>query len=178
MSESPSANGAGEIAFIALGANLGDRLGNLRSAATSLDATPGVTVEAASWLYETAPVGGPDGQEVFLNAVLRAATTLAPLDLLDRMLAIEEDHRRIRAERWGPRTLDLDILFFGDRIMDEPRLILPHPRLHERRFVLAPLADVGCDTIHPGLGRSTSDLLAALPQDDIDDVKRTEENWR
>ena len=169
---------ANATAFIALGANLGDRLANLASAAEALDATPGIEVEAASWLYETAPVGGPGGQDPFLNAVVRVRTTLEPLALLDRLLAIEEAHRRVRVERWGPRTLDLDLLFLGDRLLDDPRLTLPHPRLHQRRFVLAPLADVGADMRHPRLDRTIADLLAALPPDDMDDVMRTTEHWR
>ena len=143
-----------------------------------MDETPGITLEAASWLYETAPVGGPGGQDVFLNAAVRARTTLQPLELLDRLLAIEEAHRRVRVERWGPRTLDLDLLFFGKGMLDDPRLILPHPRLHLRRFVLAPLADIGAGVRHPALDRTVAELLAALPPEDIDDVRRTTEHWR
>lgn len=178
LPQSSAMSDAGATAFIALGANLGDRHAILASAASALDDTPGIVLEAASWLYETAPVGGPEGQDAFLNAVVRARTTLAPLELLDRLLAIEEAHRRVRVERWGPRTLDLDLLFLGDSVLDDPRLILPHPRLHQRRFVLAPLADIGRDVRHPALDLTVAELLAALPPEDIDDVRRTTEHWR
>lgn len=126
-------------AAVALGSNLGDRLSHLRAGIEGLDAIGEVT--ATSRLYETEPVGGPD-QGRYLNAVVLLETDVAPLDLMDALLEIERDHGRVRAERWGPRTLDLDLITYGDIQMDVPALHLPHPRAHERGFVLAPLADV------------------------------------
>lgn len=146
-------------AYVALGSNLGDRRAHLDAALAALAALPGTRPDAVSVIYETAPVG-PPGQQDYLNAVARLATTLAPLDLLDSLLAIEQSRGRIRAERWGPRTLDLDLLLHGDAVLAEPRLTLPHPRLHERAFVLAPLADLAPDLVIRD--RTVAQHLAAL----------------
>ena len=129
---------AGEVCYVGLGANLGDRHEAFRRA---LELLPGV-VEAVSPRYETAPIGPP--QPSFLNAAVRLRTTLAPLALLDALLAVERTLGRDRAQetRWGPRTLDLDVLLWPGRTLDEPRLRVPHPRLGERAFALAPLLDV------------------------------------
>jgi len=164
-------------AYIAFGANLGDRLANLQSAVAMLAAAEGVTLGAVSGLSETAPVGGPEDQDSYLNAVARIETTLGPIPLLDLVLGIETAHRRTRDVRWGPRTLDLDILFYGDRTISGPRLEAPHPRLQDRRFVLAPLAEVGAEHMHPALSKTVAELLAALPDDDIEDVVRIEDKW-
>lgn len=128
----------GEVCYVGLGANLGDRHGAFQRA---LELLPGV-VEAVSPRYETAPIGPP--QPSFLNAAARLRTTLPPLALLDALLAIERTLGRDRAQetRWGPRTLDLDVLLWPGRTLDEPRLRVPHPRLGERAFALAPLLDV------------------------------------
>jgi 2-amino-4-hydroxy-6-hydroxymethyldihydropteridine diphosphokinase len=131
-------------AYVALGSNLGDRRAHLDAALSALDALPGTRLDAVSAIYETAPVG-PPGQQDYLNAVARLSTTLAPLALLDALLSIEQSRGRVRAERWGPRTLDLDLLVHGDAVLSDPRLTLPHPRLHERAFVLTPLADLAPD---------------------------------
>lgn len=134
------------IAGIGLGANLGDRAATLESAVARLAEIPGVIVERTSPIYETAPVGPP--QPSYLNAAVRVRTTLAPEALLDVLLAIEAAHGRVRRERWGPRTLDLDILVLGDpttlelRPWSSPRLTVPHPHLLERAFALGPLLDV------------------------------------
>lgn len=134
------------IAGIGLGANLGDREATLESAVARLAATAGVIVERTSPIYETAPVGPP--QPSYLNAAVRARTTLDPEALLDTLLAIEAAHGRVRRERWGPRTLDLDILVLCEpatlalRAWRSPRLTVPHPHLLERAFALAPLLDV------------------------------------
>ena len=133
------------LAHLGLGSNLGDRLGHLQQAVDMLHATKGVTVVAVSHVYETAPVGGPE-QDDFLNAVVAVETTLDPWSLLDVAQACERAAHRVRGERWGPRTLDVDVLRYGDVRIADSRLTVPHPRLHERGFVLAPLRDVA-----PGL---------------------------
>jgi len=149
--------------LIALGSNLGDRLENLHAGIDGLAAAEGVVVDAVSKLYETAPVGGPDEQGPYLNAALVATTTLEAADLLARMHRIEADRERERTVRWGPRTLDLDLLVYGDLVSDVPLLHVPHPRQHERRFVLVPVCDVAPDLVHPVLGRTMRELLAELP---------------
>jgi 2-amino-4-hydroxy-6-hydroxymethyldihydropteridine diphosphokinase len=149
--------------IIALGSNLGDRLGNLQAAISGLAVTDGVEVIAVSELYETAPVGGPDDQGAFYNAALVAETTLAAADMLALLHHLEAECDRERVVHWGPRTLDLDLLVYGDMVSDDPALELPHPRQHLRRFVLVPVCDVAPDVVHPRLGATMRKLLAALP---------------
>ncbi|MFC4278419.1 2-amino-4-hydroxy-6-hydroxymethyldihydropteridine diphosphokinase [Achromobacter aloeverae] len=143
------------MAYIGLGANLGDAGATLRQALLELAASPGIAACEASPFYRTAPVdaGGPD----FVNAVARLRTTLAPLALLDLLQALEHRHGRERPYRNAPRTLDLDLLLYGDRVMHDPRLTLPHPRLHERAFVLRPLLDLA-----PGLVLAQGPAAALL----------------
>ena len=150
-------------AAFALGANLGDRAATLQGAADALAATDGIAVVAVSPLYETDPVGGPADQPAYLNAVLTADTALSPGALLVVAQLVEQSFGRLRLVRWGPRTLDVDLLLVGDLTSDDPELTVPHPRLHERAFVLVPWADVdpGCSV--PGRG-TVANLLAALPQ--------------
>lgn len=124
-------------AIVALGSNLGDREGYLRLAVDRLG-----TVTRTSDVYETAPVGGPDGQGAYLNMVVEVRTILDPYALLRRCRQIEAEGMRQRTVRWGPRTLDVDLLFYEDVTIDDPRLTLPHPRLAERRFVLEPLSEI------------------------------------
>jgi len=133
-------------AHLALGSNLGDRLGFLQGAVDALEASPGVTVAAVSRVYETAPVGGPE-QGPYLNAVVAIDSDLPPLDLLRLAHRIEDEAERVRTERWGARTLDIDVLLVGAEQVDTPALTVPHPRLWERGFVLAPLADVAPDLV-------------------------------
>ena len=148
-------------AYVGLGANLGNREETLRRAVALLAAADGVDVLAVSELRETDPVGVVD-QPRFLNGAVAIETTLAPRELLDFLLRIERELGRVRGEeRWGPRTVDLDLLVYGDQIVDEPGLRVPHPRIHERRFVLEPLAELDPVLEIPGLGR-VSEVLAAL----------------
>lgn len=148
-------------AFIGLGANLGDREGNIRAALARLDATPGVRVERVSALRETAPVGGPPGQPPYLNGAARLSTTLAPRALLERLLAIEAALGRVRAERWGPRAIDLDLLLYDDLRIEEEDLSVPHPRMRERPFVMEPLAEIGYDAPRVRLIESIEAMRAA-----------------
>jgi 2-amino-4-hydroxy-6-hydroxymethyldihydropteridine diphosphokinase len=162
-------------AYLALGANLGDRQGQLQGARAALAASGGVRLIAASPLYETAPVGGPPGQPPYLNAVLRLETTLSCRRLLDLCLAVEARFDRRRLEPWGPRTLDIDLLFYGREVLAEPDLVVPHPRLHQRRFVLLPLADLAPDLLHPLLGRRVRQLLATLGEGE--EVRLYAQDW-
>ncbi len=149
-------------AWISLGSNLGDRAATLDAALAALAETPGVAVRAVSTYHETAPVGGPDGQGTFLNAAAHLETTLGPFELLDALQAIEARFGRVRAVRWGERTLDLDLLIFGTKFLDTRRLKVPHTRLALRRFVLAPLAEIAPYVIDVVSRRSIGDLLANL----------------
>ncbi len=150
-------------ACISFGSNLGDRHATLAGAYESLTRDPAIRPLRASRLYETAPVGGPDGQGRFLNTVLAVETDLDPHALLVRCMTVEREFRRERKIRWDARTLDLDVLLYGDAIIATADLEVPHPRLHLRRFVLVPLADVAADMTHPVLGESIATLLAHLP---------------
>jgi 2-amino-4-hydroxy-6-hydroxymethyldihydropteridine diphosphokinase len=148
-------------AYVGLGANLGRREDTLRRAIELLGEAEGVAVVAVSQLRETDPVGVLD-QPRFLNGAAALETTLSPRRLLDVLLEIERKLGRVRdGTRWGPRTVDLDLLMFDDEVVDEPGLRVPHPRLHERRFALEPLAELDPELAIPGRGR-VSDLLAHL----------------
>ncbi|HUQ22768.1 MAG TPA: 2-amino-4-hydroxy-6-hydroxymethyldihydropteridine diphosphokinase [Gaiellaceae bacterium] len=143
------------LAYVGVGSNLGDREGTIRAA---IEALPGVV--AVSELRETDPVGLTD-QPAFLNGAVALDTELSPRELLDALLAVERTLGRERRERWGPRSIDLDLLLYGEESVDEPGLTVPHPRLHERRFALEPLAELDPRLVVPGHGR-VADLLAEL----------------
>jgi 2-amino-4-hydroxy-6-hydroxymethyldihydropteridine diphosphokinase len=149
-------------AYVALGGNLGDRHDNLERATQALAQTPGVRLLARSSLYETAPVGGPAGQPAYLNAVVAIETDLSPEDVLARCAQIEANLGRVREVKDGPRTIDLDLLLFGSQTRDTAELTLPHPRLHERLFVLEPLAEIAPGAVHPRLGMTVAHLRAKL----------------
>lgn len=150
-------------AFLALGSNLGDRAAILKGARQMLHVPPERCVTTASALYETEPVGGPEGQSPYLNAVLKIQTSLTAADLLAAGLEVEQHFGRRRQERWGARSLDIDLLFFGDRVFRKPELTVPHPRLHQRAFVLVPLDELAPDLIHPLSGLTVREMLLRLP---------------
>jgi 2-amino-4-hydroxy-6-hydroxymethyldihydropteridine diphosphokinase len=152
-------------AYIALGSNLGDRLAALQRAVDALDAYG--TVVAVSSLYDTVPVGYVD-QPTFLNAAVQFETALSPAALLAALHQIEADNGRVRTFLNAPRTLDLDLLLYDDIIINGPTLIVPHPRLHERAFVLAPLSEIARDARHPVLNRTITDLWGGLQDQDAD----------
>lgn len=146
--------------FIGLGANIGDPLAQIRRALSILAAMPRTRLLRQSSLYRNPPVGYLDQPE-FVNAVAEIETRLTPRDLLDRLLALERAHGRVRDYPNAPRTLDLDILLYGEREMHEPGLTIPHPRMLERAFVLVPLAEIAPDAIVPGSGR-IADLVRSV----------------
>ncbi|MEV6973941.1 2-amino-4-hydroxy-6-hydroxymethyldihydropteridine diphosphokinase [Kitasatospora sp. NPDC093806] len=161
-------------AVIALGSNLGNRLDTLQGAVDALADTPGLKIKAVSAVYETAAVGGPEEQPNYYNAVVLLRTSLPPRDLLERGNAIEDAFGRVRTVHWGPRTLDVDILAYEGVVSEDPQLVLPHPRSHERAFVLAPWLDAQPEAEVPGHG-PVAELLAALGGPDAQGVKRRED---
>jgi 2-amino-4-hydroxy-6-hydroxymethyldihydropteridine diphosphokinase len=150
------------LACVGLGSNLGDRRATLEGAIAALARTSGVHVQKVSSFHETEPVGGPPGQGKYLNAVAVIETDLDAHGLLRVLQGIEAQFGRVRSVRWGERTLDLDLLLFGDEIISTLGLTVPHPRLRVRRFVLEPLAEVTPEAVDPVTKRTIADLLAAL----------------
>jgi 2-amino-4-hydroxy-6-hydroxymethyldihydropteridine diphosphokinase len=161
-------------AVISLGSNLGNRLETLQGAIDALEDTPGVRIKAVSPVYETEPWGvEPGSQPSYFNAVVVLKTTLPPSSLLERAHAVEEAFHRVRDERWGARTLDVDIVAYADVVTDDPHLTLPHPRAHERAFVLAPWHDVEPGAQLPGRG-PVADLLHGVTRDGVEPRKDLE----
>ncbi|WP_217476414.1 2-amino-4-hydroxy-6-hydroxymethyldihydropteridine diphosphokinase [Stutzerimonas stutzeri] len=157
-----------ERVYIGLGSNLAEPRQQLRNALEALENIPSTRLVGVSSLYVSDPLG-PSDQPRYNNAVAVLETSLTPLDLLDALQAIEQVQGRERkAERWGPRTLDLDILLFGDRVLAEPRLTVPHYHLHARAFVLYPLAEVAPAALRLADGRHLSELLAACPYEGLE----------
>ncbi|MEV5507583.1 2-amino-4-hydroxy-6-hydroxymethyldihydropteridine diphosphokinase [Streptomyces orinoci] len=154
-------------AVLSLGSNLGNRLETLQGAVDALEDTPGVRVKRVSPVYETEPWGvAPGSQPAYYNAVVMVKTTLPPGSLLERGHAIEEAFERVRDERWGPRTIDVDIVTYQDVVSDDPVLTLPHPRAHERAFVLVPWYDVDPEAVVPGHG-PVAELLAGMGREGV-----------
>ena len=148
-----------ETAYLSLGSNLGDRAANLRTAIAQLDVAGRLL--AVSALYEAQPVDVPD-QPWFLNCVAAIETDKTPRELLQIALQVEAAMGRLRMREKGPRKIDIDVVLFGDRVVDEPGLKIPHPAMHQRRFVLEPLVEIAPEARHPGLGKTARELLAAL----------------
>jgi len=153
-------------AFIGIGSNIGDRARYLQAAIRAMDANPNITVARCSHVYETAPEGPVKEQPYFLNGVVEVTTTMSAPRLLAHLLIIEADLGRTRTLQGGPRTLDLDLLFFGAEIISSyaPKLVVPHPRIEERAFVLVPLCDLNHDMVNPATGRTPIEALARLKQ--------------
>lgn len=160
------AGGFGVVAFVGLGSNVGDRVGHLHLAIRAMEAIPETSVVRISRLMET-PAWGPVAQPDYLNAVAEVRTACAPRELLVALLTIEREHGRDRTSgvRWGPRTLDLDLLVYGDRVIEEPGLRVPHPRMAERRFVLEPLAELAPELVIPGTAKTVREHLAEVVKD-------------
>ncbi len=148
--------------YLALGSNVGDRTEHLARAASLLG--EGVSIERRAPIYESKPVGKTD-QPNFYNTVIEARTDMSPRDLLAFIKKVEGEVGRTPSEHWGPREIDIDIIFYDDLILQEPDLTIPHPHTEKRDFVLAPLADIAPDMVHPALRKTVSELLAELPRD-------------
>ena len=155
--------------YLGLGSNLGDRLAGMRAAVAVLDNHPRIDVDFDSGiasLYETSPVGGPPAQPAYLNSAVRVSTVLDPIPLLEAVLAIEDSLGRVRKEHWGERLIDIDLLFYDDLVLNDERLTLPHPRLHQRRFVLEPLHEIAPNLIHPVLQVTIVSLTGEIRHED------------
>jgi len=162
--------------LIALGSNLGDRQDQLKSAVAVLVSDADLHVKAVSYLYETAPVGGPDNQGAYLNGAAVIETELQAATVLTRLHEIEALHERKRLVRWGARTLDLDLLTYDNQISQDELLELPHPRMHVRRFVMVPVCDIAPHLRHPKLGLTMQEILSGIPVES-GDLRLFEADW-
>ncbi len=153
------------LVYVGIGSNLGEALDNCRRAIQAIAADRRNQLFQCSPLYRTEPVGKKD-QAWFINGVIAVATSLRPREFLDFLLEIEHKMGRERGERWGPRVIDLDILFYGAEVLNEGGLQIPHPRLHERRFVLIPLRDIAPHLEHPLLAKTISQIISELPEEE------------
>jgi 2-amino-4-hydroxy-6-hydroxymethyldihydropteridine diphosphokinase len=151
-----------ETAYIGIGSNLGEPLENCRTAIRLLSEMRGCCIKDRSRFYQTEPVG-VEGQGWYVNAAVSLETERAPRHLLEGLLAVETRMGRVRKEKWGARIIDLDLLIHGDRIIDGQGLIVPHPRMHERRFVLLPMTDLAPALVHPVYGKTMAELLDECP---------------
>jgi 2-amino-4-hydroxy-6-hydroxymethyldihydropteridine diphosphokinase len=154
-----------EQVFLGLGSNVGDRLASLESALVKIAELPDCRLLRTSGFYETRPIGGPSGQANYLNAVCQIRARFSPPELLAATQRVERELGRRREEepeRWGPRRIDIDILLWGESVLDRPELVIPHPRLAERAFVLAPLAELAPDAMHPTTGLRMRELLERM----------------
>jgi len=149
-------------AYLALGANLGDREANIRGALAALADTEGICITRTSSLLENPAVGGPADAPPFLNAAVEVITTLGSHALLHRIMQIEQQMGRLRRRKWEPRVIDIDLLLYGDQIISSQELVVPHPLMHERKFVLAPLAEIAPEAVHPILQMTIAGLLQNL----------------
>lgn len=147
-----------KFAYLGLGSNLGDRIKNLGKAISQLSHHPLIKITSSSSFYETEPVGYRN-QGWFINQAIRIETTLCPIELLETIKGIERQLGREKGVKWGPRTIDIDILFYEDTILDTPHLTIPHPLIHERMFVLATLAEIAQSFIHPILDKTIREIL-------------------
>ncbi len=161
--------------FLGFGGNIGDSLSHFCCAWQQLSSHPRITITASSPVYQTPAVGGPAGQPDYLNGVVEISTDMAPHELLQFCRQIEDGAGRNRDIYWGPRTLDIDLLFIDNLVLDDPQLTLPHPRLHQRHFVLLPLNDLAPQLRHPQLHKTIAELLADLPP--ATGISRLNETW-
>lgn len=149
-------------AYIGVGSNLGDRQANIKHALAMLIETPQIEIRRISAMFDNPAVGGAEGSPNYLNAAVEIQTTLQPQALLARLLEIEQTMGRERNEKWGSRNIDLDLLLYGNAIVSKDNLIVPHPLMHERMFVLRPLAEIAPRAVHPTLNVTIQDLLGSL----------------
>ncbi|WP_027356279.1 2-amino-4-hydroxy-6-hydroxymethyldihydropteridine diphosphokinase [Desulfofundulus thermocisternus] len=160
------------VAYIGLGSNMGGKKANLKAALELLGRVPGVKILRVAPFYRTEPVGYTD-QDWFVNTVAEVETTLSPRELLAACLEVENRLGRVRGVRWGPRVIDLDLLLYNGQVIDEPDLVVPHPLMHERAFVLVPLADLAPDLVIPGRG-GVRELLAGVDRQGVEQLEKSE----